>query len=200
MTKPPPDPEKMRQAAERRRRRLLYSLNDLQQALSACAFLHECDEKGTYSKTELLRFRCYETTLVVAYGRPFSQSLAGGIPPLSTKMIDLKLSPERRALHDRLMAMRNQITAHSDGEMMRMTVKPLDVSLDGEANPVVFLQTVFDEGVTLMGGLLLETNELLHEVYAAIVRCLHREAQQSPELFDLRIDSEEARTARNLRV
>ena len=103
MTKPPRDPEKVKQHAERRRRRLLYSLNDLQQALSACSFLYECDEQGTYSKPELRRFRCYETTLVAAYGRPFSQSLAGGIPPLSTKMIGLKLSPERRALHDRLI-------------------------------------------------------------------------------------------------
>jgi hypothetical protein len=51
-----------------------------------------------------------------------------------------------------------------------------------------------------MGGMLVETNELLHEIYAAIVRCLHHEAQQNPELFDLRIDSEEARTARNIRV
>jgi hypothetical protein len=92
----------MKQAAERRRRRLLYSLNDLQQALSACSFLYECDEEGTYSKAELRRFRCYETTLVVAYGRLFSQPLTGGIRPLSTKMIDLKLSRERRALHDRL--------------------------------------------------------------------------------------------------
>jgi hypothetical protein len=53
MTKAPPDPEKMKQAAERRRRRLLHSLNDLQQALSACSFLYECDEQGTYSKPPL---------------------------------------------------------------------------------------------------------------------------------------------------
>jgi hypothetical protein len=70
----------MKQHAARRRRRLLYSLNDLQQALSACSFLYECDDEGIYSKAELRRFRCYETTLVVAYGRAFSQSLAGGIP------------------------------------------------------------------------------------------------------------------------
>src|SRR3984957_7315874 len=109
-------------------------------------------------------------------------------------MIDLKLSPERRALHDRLIGMRNQIMAHSDEEMMRMPVKPFDVSLDDETKPVIFLQPTFAEGVTLSGGLLVETNELVHEIYAAIVRCLHREAQQNPELFDLRIDSEEART------
>jgi hypothetical protein len=115
-------------------------------------------------------------------------------------MIDLKLLPERRAVHDRLIGMRNQIMAHSDGEMMRMTVKPFDVSLDDESRPVILLQTVFNEGVTLMGGLLVETNELPRDIHAAIVRCLHHEAQQNPELFDLRIDSEDARTARNLRV
>ena len=62
-----PDQDKIALHAERRRRRLLYSLNDLQQALSACEFLYECDETHTYSKIELRRFRCYETTLVVAY-------------------------------------------------------------------------------------------------------------------------------------
>jgi hypothetical protein len=53
MTKPPRDPEKVKQHAERRRRRLLYSLNDLQQALSAWSFLYECDEQGTYSNPPL---------------------------------------------------------------------------------------------------------------------------------------------------
>jgi hypothetical protein len=93
-----------------------------------------------------------------------------------------------------------KVKQHAERRRRRLTVKPFDASLDDETRPVVFLQTVFDEGVTLMGGLLVETNELVHEIYAAIVRCLHREAQQNPELFDLRIDSEYARTARNLRV
>jgi len=52
-----PDPSKIALHAEARRRRLLYSLSDLQQALSACAFLYECEETGTYSKIELRRFR-----------------------------------------------------------------------------------------------------------------------------------------------
>lgn len=100
---------------------MLYSLNDLQQALSACEFLYECEESGLYNKIELRRFRCYETTLVVAYTRPFSQS-RGETLPLTMKMIGLKLSKERRALHDSLVEMRNKIMAHSDSEMMRMTI------------------------------------------------------------------------------
>src|ERR1700694_216371 len=35
-------------------------------------------------------FRCYETTLVVAYARPFTQS-RGGAAPLTMQMGDLKL-------------------------------------------------------------------------------------------------------------
>ena len=67
------DSERALQQAARRRQRLLYSLNDLQQALSASAFLHELDEGEEYSKVDLRRFRCFETTLVIAYTRPFTQ-------------------------------------------------------------------------------------------------------------------------------
>jgi len=183
--------------ADARRRRLLYSLNDLQQALSACAFLYECDEDASYSKVELRRFRCFETTLVVAYTRPFTQS-RGGTMPLTMKMVGLKLSDEKRALHARLVEMRNTIMAHSDEEMMRMTTQPFDVSAaDGEP-PMYLIQTVFDEGITLMGKLLVETNELLHEVYQATVHTLFKELQAKPESFALRIDSEAARAARNI--
>jgi hypothetical protein len=199
MSSQSPDQDKMALNAERRRRRLLYSLNDLQQALSACEFLYECDETKTYSKIELRRFRCYETTLIVAYSRPFSQS-RGAVSPLTLKMVNLKLTKERKALHDRLLEMRNKIMAHSDGEMMRMTTQSFDVLMrDGEP-PMYFIQTVFDEGVTLTGPLLIEANGLLREVFQAVFRVLHREAQADPKSFDLRIDSPEAKAARNIRV
>src|ERR1700730_2967774 len=183
--------------AERRRRRLPYSLNHLQQALSACEFLYECDETGTYSKIELRRFRCYETTLVVAYTRPFSQS-RGGSAPLTMKMVGLKLSKDRLALHDKLMDMRNKIMAHSDSDLMRMTTQPFDVPMREGEPPMYLIQTVFDEGITLHGKILIEANELLHQVYQAISITLHNELQANPELFNLRVDSEAARAARNM--
>jgi len=49
-----------------------------------------------------------------------------------------------------------------------------------------------------MGALLIETNELLHEVYQTIYGTLHKELQTNPDLFNLRIDSEAARAARNI--
>jgi hypothetical protein len=192
-----PNQDKIALHAEARRRRLLYSLNDLQQALSACDFLYECEESNTYSRIELRRFRCYETTLVVAYTRPFTPS-RGAAAPLTMKMVGLKLSNHRQALHDRLMDMRNKIMAHSDSEMMRMTTQPFDVSMQDGERPMYLVQTVFDEGVTLLAALLIETNELLREVYQAVYGTLHKELQANPELFNIRIDSEAARAARNM--
>jgi hypothetical protein len=197
MSSQSPDQDKIALHAEARRRRLLYSLNDLQQALSACEFLYECEEANTYSKIELRRFRCYETTLVVAYTRPFNQS-RGAAAPLTMRMVGLKLSNDRQALHDRLMDMRNKIMAHSDSEMMRMTTQPFDVSMQDGEPPMYLIQTVFDESVTLLGALLIETNELLREVYQAVYGTLHKELQANPELFNVRIDSEAARAARNM--
>lgn len=185
----PPDQDQATLHADARRRRLLYSLNDLRQALSASALLHECDEDASYSKVDLRRFRCFETTLVVAYTRPFTQS-RGGTMPLSMKMVGLRLSDEKRALHARLVEMRNTIMAHSDEEMMRMTTQPFDVSAGDGEPPMYLIQTVFDEGITLMGKLLVETNELLHEVHQATVHTLFKELQTKPESLALRIDSE----------
>lgn len=195
----PPEPDKKALHAERRRRRLLYSLNDLQQALSACEFLYECEETEKYTKIDFRRFRCYETTLVVAYARPFTQS-RGEAVPLTMKMVDLKLSTDRHALHDTLVEMRNKIMAHSDGEMMRMTTQTFDIPMHEGEPPMHLIQTAFDEGVTLTGSRLIEVNELLREVFYAVYRTLHREAQADPKSFDLRIDSPKARAARNAGV
>jgi hypothetical protein len=60
---------------------------------------------------------------------------------------------------------------------------------------VYLIQMVFDEGITLHGALLIETNELLREVYQAIYGTLHKGLQTNPELFNLRIDSEELQSA-----
>jgi hypothetical protein len=114
------------------------------------------------------------------------------------KMVGLKLSKDRLALHDKLMDMRNKIMAHSDSDMMRMTTQPFDVPMRDSEPPMYLIQTVFDEGITLHGNILIEANELLHQVYQAISTTLHNELQADPELFNLRIDSEAARAARNM--
>jgi hypothetical protein len=120
--------------AERRRIRLLYSLGDFQLALSACQFLYECDPQSRYNKIELRRFRCFETTLIIAYSRPFSQS-EGSVPPLTLKMAKAKFTEQEKALHRRLIRMRNKVIAHSDRELMRMTTQTFDMPLRDRSTP-----------------------------------------------------------------
>lgn len=175
--------------AKLRRTRQLYSLGDLQLALSAATFLSECDPDKPMSKVELRRFKSYETAMVVAYARPFSAARGTDrIPPLSLKMTGAKLSAEQRALHDRLVGFRNKAFAHSDGDMMRMLVRPMTLDGKEEGETITLIQTVFDEGLTFLGMDLIHVIELMHAIYGALYHQLHLEAQESPEKFDFRHD------------
>jgi hypothetical protein len=56
-------------------RRLAYSLWDFQQSLSALTFLmEECDFDAKYTAVELRRFRCFESTVIISFARPFEGS------------------------------------------------------------------------------------------------------------------------------
>jgi hypothetical protein len=71
-------------------KRLLISVRDFQEALSAATFLlEEVDQSAKYSLAEIRRFRCYETAMVIAYARPFSMA-KGEVGPLKPK--DTRLS------------------------------------------------------------------------------------------------------------
>jgi hypothetical protein len=50
------------------------------------------------------------------------------------------------------------------------------------------LQTVFDQGITLLGPLLDEVSSLIQQVYQAITITLYKEAQVDPKSFDIRVD------------
>jgi hypothetical protein len=169
----------------------LYALGDWQLALSAAAFLGEFDPDGKYSKIELRRFRCYETTAIVSYTRPFSAS-HGGVPRLTLTMTGVELSGKLLELHDQLLRMRNKVFAHSDAEMMRMLVQAEPLDIDG--NFSVFLHPVFDEGLTFLGMALVDLNELLHRLFHAVYTKLLKEAQLRPADFNFRKDYLNRRT------
>ncbi|MFG1431522.1 hypothetical protein V5F44_04935 [Xanthobacter sp. V2C-8] len=99
-------------------KRLILSVRDLSHAGSAIAFIEEeVDHEGRYPLATLRKFICYETTLIVSYCRPFSES-KGGIPSLSYGALGIKLSPFTRALHDDLIIKRNTLFAHSDASQV----------------------------------------------------------------------------------
>ncbi len=174
-------------AEERRRLRLLYSLGDFQVASSAMVFLGESDPEKKYTKVEHRRFRCYETTVITAYTRPFSLS-KGEIPQLTLEMIDLKLDDDEQELHDRLIKLRNKVFAHSDADMMRMTSETFPIRMS-DAFVFMGLQTVFDEGLFFADWYEhSDLRDLINTVNAAVYKKLLHEAQEKPEKFNLRKD------------
>lgn len=102
-------------------RRLLLSLRDFAHANSALTFiLQDVDFEQTYPLAELRRFQAYETSLIVSYCRPFSES-AGEVPRLSFRALGVKLPPQASAIHDDLMRKRNKIFAHSDAGEIQLS-------------------------------------------------------------------------------
>lgn len=97
--------------------RLMLSALDFRHALSAATFLLEDIEwSKTYSNEDLRRFKCYETTMVVAYARPFTTA-RGHAAPFSWKLVKangFELTDAEKGIHQRLMDCRNQLHAHSD--------------------------------------------------------------------------------------
>jgi hypothetical protein len=126
--------------------RMMYSLTDLQLALSAITFLSECEWGKPISKVELRRYKCYETTALIAYTRPFAKS-RGGLH-LTFRMFDFSPTESQLAIHHEVMTLRNKLIAHSDFDMMRVVSQHFKIPMrEGEEEFVMF-QTVFDEGIT----------------------------------------------------
>lgn len=165
---------------------MLYSLKDIQLALSAADFLQECDPDGKIGKVELRRFKCYETTAIVSYARPFSES-RGEIPRLSLKMIGVKLDADERALHDEVIELRNKVIAHSDTELMRMVVKPQQLDI-GDGKTMPFITPAFDEGLDFLGIRVMHLLSLFHKVYYGLYVTLMEDARESPERYDIHHD------------
>ena len=168
------------------RTRMLYSLGDFQQALSAAEFLEDCELDRPIPKKELRRFKCYETTLVVAYMRPFSQA-HGNIQRLTLENCGVSLREDLRRLHDQLYMQRNKIFAHSDGDLMRMAVASHELTFE-DGTSIKMFHTVYDEGLSLMGSDLWNVRELINTLYHGIYEQLWSDAQQDPTLFSFKKD------------
>ncbi len=172
---------------QKRRLRLLYSLKDIQLALSSAAFLAECEPDIAISKVELRRFKCYETTAIIAYARPFSEA-SDGFPKLSMKMIGVRLDVEEQKLHDQLIGLRNQVIAHSDPKKMRMAVRVTDLDIgNGESWP--YINATFDEGLDFVGHQpVTQLMTLFRKVLGGIYTKLVEDAKINSDLFAIQLD------------
>jgi len=167
--------EGMREANEEARERhafskltrVMISIQDFQQALSAATFLLEqVDESAKYPLAEIRRFRCYETAMVVAYARPFLMA-KGEVGPLSWKDTGLSMTVVEKGLHEKLIKHRNTIYGHSDAEFVEMRVMVMHL-VHNEVNLNLVLPR-FEEGMRLSLAEVHVIEEMLRKLIQAVI-------------------------------
>ncbi len=133
-------------------KRMVACHADIQTSLSAITFLNEADEHESYSIEQLRRFKCYETTFVVAYGRAFTESDGSKHKLLSFKRVGLKLSPEENRLHSKILDARRRKYAHSDLSAIHTRIDLHDIAFDSEGLGVAHAHIQWDEGLDFIEG------------------------------------------------
>jgi hypothetical protein len=171
--------------------RLLLSLRDFAHARSAITFIREEVEfDRKYPLSELRRFQCYETTLVVSYCRPFSES-SGSIPRLSYGALGIKLSSFVRGLHENLMGKRNKIFAHSDASEIGYVLPTVMHANDQQGLPFTTLMPPkFDEGTILTEAEFEQVSVLINDVANAVmclIQAMHVNFADRYPSFDLKL-------------
>ena len=149
-------------------KRLLISVRDFQEALSAATFLlEEVDQSAKYSLAEIRRFRCYETAMVIAYARPFSMA-KGEVGPLKPKDTGLSMTAAEKSLHRKLITHRNTVYGHSDAEFVEMRVMVLHLPLDHNPAGFDWVMPRFEErmrfSLTEIGAI----HDMLHKLVHAL--------------------------------
>jgi hypothetical protein len=138
------------------------------------------------SKVELRRYKCYETTAIITYTRPFAESR--GEFHLIFRMLNFYPSASQLAIHDEVMTLRNKLIAHSDFDMMRMVTQHFKIPMrEGEEEFVAF-QAVSDEGITFHGKKCDALEELIRYVHHFLFKHLIFHAQKYPDKFGFRHD------------
>lgn len=160
--------------------RAIYSNWDFQQALSATTFLlEECDFDRMYSYVELRKFRCYETSAIISFCRPFEDNRSSS--KLSLRAIDVKLNQDEQAIKELLLKLRRKVVAHSDEELMHfrgITLQPFE---DSQLRLPHFR---YSETLHLEQADFRALEKLLHRLICGISTMLFRVAQQAPDRLE----------------
>lgn len=175
--------------------RLLLSVRDFQQALSAATFLYEEMDEAS-GLVALRRLRCFETNMVVAYARPFSQA-HGPVSRLNLGDLGVDLTSEEKALHGRLIEQRNKLYAHSDAERVPMAVSVLNTILGDGRPDFQFIMPNFDETCGFESMEVLRVQMLGHRLHHAALKLAQERGADFKDRFglvdvDVRLDEEPA--------
>lgn len=161
--------------------RLVQSIADFQMALSAADFMCELDEDQPLTRVERRRYRCFEDSAVIAYGRAFTA--ANGLSALSFKQLKIKPAADERDLHDRIMQRRHKVVAHSDADRQRILFTTERLSAE---NMTVMLPRVdFDDALAFFSERR-PLVEWLRRLLEAAGEVLFHQVQGVPEVHFVR--------------
>jgi hypothetical protein len=162
--------------------RIIYSSWDFQQALSALTFLcEECDFDKQYSNVQLRKFRCFETTAIVSFSRPFK--VGRGRKALDLSAIGFKFSEDEESLKDTVLRLRDKIVSHSDEEEMEYRTHSFRILDDSDLRMPA---AIFRESLYLNEDEYNALESLLHRLLHTIAKYKFKFAQSNPELFEQR--------------
>tara|TARA_R110000782_G_scaffold21904_1_gene58463 strand:+ start:170 stop:712 length:543 start_codon:yes stop_codon:yes gene_type:complete len=161
-------------------RRSLASLADLNQAAVAISLLQsEVDWNRMYKTAELRKFRCYETTAIVAFSRPFATGRSG--VSLSLKALGVNLTEPQKALKKKVQTLRDKIVAHTDDDWMHYRISLHEFA--GFHQPLPHYQA--DEGIRLSEAELREFDGMVNEILEGIRRLMFDMSRECPERVEV---------------
>jgi len=160
-------------------KRLVFSQWDFQLALSAATFLLEdCDFDQKYCKVEFRRFKCFETTLLVASQRPFNSR---GVPKLELERFGISLDASEARLLKLLKERRDQAAAHSDYDLMHFFSSSF--MIDEDTN-IRMPHVRFDEGLLFEYQELRDIEKFLCELISCLAKFHFDLAQKRPDVLE----------------
>ena len=160
--------------------RIIYSTWDFQQALSALTFLlEECEFDKKYNVVDLRKFRCFETTLIVSFARPFKTGR--GREELDLSSIGYELTAEESDLKDKLIRLRDKVVSHSDEEEMEYRTFSIQPFEDHDVRLPV---ARFQEALYLEKAEIYKIENLLKKINRALADFQFKQVQLTPCEFN----------------
>ncbi len=159
--------------------KLICSQIDFQQSLSSLTFLLEStDYTAKYSKVELLRLRCFETTCLISLSRGLDLWRERG--RLNFDLININPSKEESDLLDLVKNLRDRVIAHSDKKEMHFQAVSFQAMEDHDFK---FLAVSSFIGLELSLEHVLAIDQFIRKVINALEKRLTVEVRRIPEDF-----------------
>ena len=137
--------------------------------------MEECDFDAKYTAVELRKFRCFESTAIISFARPFERSR--GQTVVGLRAIGVLLTEQEKKICERLMNLRRKVIAHSDEDEMHFNVELIKPMEDCEFTMPLF---TFQESLYLKSAELRPLETFLRRLTHAISGALLRLAQSNP--------------------